>query len=189
MALARDLYPDSPESALVSLARNGDRDAFAELVRRRQIWIRNLMRRLCTDVTLADDLSQQVFLQAWRKIRYLQKSDRFGAWLKRVAITTWLQHVRKKDPMKGATEFDQEQAVPVDNIGVGADLDSALAMLSDQARLCIVLSYHEGMTHEEIAESTKIPLGTVKSHIHRGVRRLRELLSDYEDVQSRENCR
>ncbi|MFC1778626.1 sigma-70 family RNA polymerase sigma factor, partial [Pseudomonadota bacterium] len=65
--------------------------------------------------------------------------------------------------------------------GVGMDLDQALATLPNPVRLCIVLSYHEGMSHREIAELLDIPLGTVKSHINRGTRRLQQILSAYED--------
>ena len=59
------------------------------------------------------------------------------------------------------------------------DLDRALAALPEPVRLCIVLSYHERMTHPEIAELTQLPPGTIKSHIRRGTHRLQELLSAY----------
>jgi len=61
------------------------------------------------------------------------------------------------------------------------DLDRALAALSEHVRLCIVLSYNEGMTHGEIADLTGMPLGTVKSHIRRGTQRLQEFLSAYDE--------
>jgi len=166
---------------LVGLARTGDRDAFAELAQRRQFWIRNLMRRLCGEASLADDLSQQVFLQAWRTIPQLQRPNRFAAWLKRMAINTWLQHLRKKDPLKNAEDYEAITQPKQDAPGVAMDLDRALATLSEQVRLCIVLSYHEGMTHPEIAELIDVPPGTVKSHIRRGTQRLRQLLAAYLD--------
>ena len=62
------------------------------------------------------------------------------------------------------------------------DLDSALAALPHEVRLCIVLSYHEGMTHGEIEQYTGMPLGTVKSHIRRGTKRLQAQLAAYGDV-------
>lgn len=164
---------------LVGLARRGNRDAFEELVNRRQLWIRNLMRRCCGDVTLADDLAQQVFLQAWRSIPGLQKASRFGAWLKRLAINTWLQHLRKNDPLRQADGPDDSSLAGTDTIGVALDLDTALAQLPADVRTCIVLSYHEGLTHGEIADATGIRLGTVKSHIRRGTGRLREQLRAY----------
>ncbi len=139
------------------------------------------MRRCSGDATLADDLAQQVFLQAWRTIHTLQKPSRFAPWLKRLAINTWLQHVRKNDPLQNAHEHDESQRAQHDTPGVAMDLDSALATLPNPVRVCIVLSYHERMTHGEIAEFTGLPLGTVKSHIHRGTGRLQGLLSAYKD--------
>ena len=180
-------YSKSPEALLVGLARKGNRDAFAELVNRRQIWIRNLMRRCCGDITLADDLAQQVFLQAWRAIPRLQKSSRFAAWLKTMAVNTWLQYLRKNDPLRHAAEHTDARDAREDTTGVAMDLDEALAQLSDEVRLCIVLSYHEGMTHDEISELSGIPLGTIKSHIRRGTKRLREQLSAYGDSQQDED--
>lgn len=164
---------------LVGLARSGDRSAYAELVRRRQAWLRNLMLRFSGDRTLADDLAQTAFLQGWQNIRHLQSRGRFGAWLKRIAINVWLQYLRKKDPLRHADENVDSSATQDDVTGIGMDLDRALATLTGDVRLCIVLSYHEGMNHREIAENTGMPLGTVKSHIRRGTKRLRESLSAY----------
>ncbi len=172
-------YGTSPEAVIAALARDGDRDAFAELVRRRQSWIRNLMRRLCGDAHLADDLAQQVFLQAWRNIGQLRQPGRFGAWLKRLAVTVWLQHVRRHDALVQAAEIDETAMAPPAAPGLAMDLDRALATLPEAVRLCIALSYHEGMTQDEIADLVGLPLGTVKSHIRRGAERLRQLLSAY----------
>lgn len=181
MHKAQNYYPKCPEVFIVSLARNGDRGAFAELIRRRQSQVRNLMRRCCNDITLADDLAQQVFLQVWLKLRSLKKADAFGAWLKRLAISIWLQHMRKKDALRGAAELAGTESAQLDSTGVAMDLDDALVTLATPVRLCLVLSYHEGMSHGEIAELTGMPLGTVKSHINRGSERLRQLLSAYSD--------
>lgn len=171
----------------MGLARNGDRKAFAELIRRCQTWIRNLMRRCCHDITLADDLAQQVFLQAWRTIRHLQRPDRFRGWLKRVAINVWMQQQRKKDPLRHADEDGKIVAAQQDAAGIAMDLDRALASLSDTVRLCIILSYHERMTHAEIAEFTGLPLGTVKSHIRRGTQRLQQQLAAYKNIPRMED--
>ncbi len=175
-------YGDSPEALLVGLARTGDRDAFAELVRRRQSWIRNLMRRCCGDLSLADDLAQQVFLQAWRKIPSLRQPDRFAAWLRRLAVNTWLQHLRANDALYNADTIDDTEPAPCETPGVAMDLDRALASLPDIVRLCVVLSHRDGMTHGEIADLTDLPLGTVKSHIRRGTLRLRQLLTAYRET-------
>ena len=140
------------------------------------------MRRCSGDVTLADDLAQQVFLQAWRKISHLRQPNKFGAWLKRLAITVWLQHVRTNDVLRDADEHDETELAQPDATSVTMDLDRALATLSNPVRQCIVLSYHEDMTHGEIAELTDLPLGTVKSHIRRGTQRLQQRLSAYRET-------
>src|ERR1700732_4463494 len=76
---------------------NGDAPAFCELVRRRQSWLRHLLRRLCRNPALADDLAQQVFLQAWRSLPGLRSVTAFGAWLRRLAL-----HARLASPSAAA---------------------------------------------------------------------------------------
>lgn len=171
------------EASVVTLAIIGNRTAFEELVRRRQSWLRTLLQRMSGDHHLADDLSQQVFLQAWRGIRGLKSSQAFAGWLKRLAVNTWLQQLRKKEPLDFAdynnTMEDAGHRTVQDTPGEGIDIDRALAILPDHVRLCIVLSYNEGMSHREIANLTSLPLGTVKSHITRGTRQLQEFLYAY----------
>ncbi len=170
------------EATLVRCAQAGEADGFAELVRRRQSWLRNLMRRSCGNGALADDLAQEAFLQAWRQLGQLRTPDSFGPWLRRLALNIWLQHCRRADPLRHASEVGRgaEEAFHAPAAtGIAADLDRALMRLSVAERLCILLAYHEGMSHAEIAADTRLPLGTVKSHIARGGARLRELLSDY----------
>ncbi len=179
MRYTADLLGRSPESLLVGLARKGNRDAFAELVRRRENWIRNLMRRCCRDAALADDLSQQAFLQAWQSILQLQDADRFAAWLKRLAINTWLQHKRRRDPLREADPEGRSDATVRDEPDIAMDLDRALSTLAEDVRLCVVLGYYERMTHEEIAAFAGLPLGTVKSHIRRGTQKLQLELAAY----------
>jgi RNA polymerase sigma-70 factor (ECF subfamily) len=181
------LLGKSPEALLVSLARKGDRDAFAELVRRREAWVRTLLLRCCNDATLADDLAQVAFLQAWKTIGQLRRVTRFGPWLKRIAVNTWLQHIRRNDPLRHADEETDVADTAADATGIGMDLDEALASLKDHVRLCIVLSYHEGMTHGEISDFTGLPTGTVKSHIRRGTKRLQELLAAYSEAPREEH--
>ena len=183
---AQDFFPSCPEAFLVGLARTGERGAFEELVRRRQSAIRNLMRRCCHDETLADDLAQQVFLQVWLKIRTLKEAGAFGAWLRRLAITVWLQHQRKKDALENADEFMDDEAAPAVTPGLAMDLDAALATLPAHVRLCVVLSYAEGMSHAEIADVADLPLGTVKSHVRRGTQRLQQLLAAYREDEMTE---
>lgn len=170
---------------MVALAMGGDRAAFSELVWRRQTWLRNLLRRLCRDPALADDLAQQVFLTAWRSLPTLRSAGAFGAWLRRLAINTWLAH-RRSAPPPGVSLDPEDLASTahfVHAAGEQLDLDRALAALSRDERLCVVLAYNEGMSHGEISEATALPLGTVKSHIRRGAERLRGMLHAYQPCE------
>lgn len=168
---------------MVALAQTGEHLAFTELVNRRHSAIRNLLRRLCRDGSLADDLAQETFLQAWRQLSGLRGHGAFGAWLRQIAISTWLQHVRKRKafaPLYAEAVDECEDAAS----SVRFDLDAALTQLAPDARLCVVLAYHEGMSHSEIVAATGLPLGTVKSHIQRGAAQLRGRLKDYERSRS-----
>ena len=172
------------EATVVALAMNGDASAFCELVRRRQSALRNLLRRLSRDAALADDLAQQTFLKAWRALPQLRSVAAFGAWLRRLAVNTWLEHVRAAPPPAVALDADELGASgSATSADTQLDLDRALAQLAPQERLCVVLAYSEGMSHGEISSATALPLGTVKSHVRRGSERLRALLSAYHSVQ------
>jgi RNA polymerase sigma factor (sigma-70 family) len=181
-ALSRNALRAADELTVIACAIAGDDDAYGELVRRRQGPIRQLLRRLCRDPALADDLSQQTFLQAWRAIDTLRSPAAFGGWLRRLAINVWLQRARAERPGANAAELgelSEELTQPVPLLNEQLDLDNALATLRPEVRLCVTLAYAERMSHREICEATALPLGTVKSHIARGAARLRQLLGAY----------
>jgi RNA polymerase sigma-70 factor (ECF subfamily) len=178
--LSQSALIGADELSVVMCAIAGDDSAYGELVRRRQGAIRQLFRRLCRDPALADDLAQQTFLQAWRSIHTVKSPAAFGGWLKRLAVNVWLQRVRAERPWRDTRELEalaEMGAQPT--LAERLDLDSALATLPPDVRLCITLAYAERMSHREICEATSLPLGTVKSHITRGAARLRELLGAY----------
>lgn len=174
-----EMIGSAAEAVVVALARAGDQPAFEELVRRRQSSIRNLLRSLCRNAALADDLAQETFLQAWKHLGNLHAPEAFGGWLRKLAINAWRQHLRREGAFRNPAEVEPGDIVTAPAATEGLDLNSALSVLAPSVRLCIVLSYHEGMSHSEIAAATQLPLGTVKSHIVRGTARLRELLAAY----------
>ncbi|HXC56717.1 MAG TPA: RNA polymerase sigma factor [Rhizomicrobium sp.] len=156
------------------LAALGDDRAFAELVRRRQSTVRGMLRKLCGDATLADDLAQETFVQAWRTLSQLRNAGAFGGWLKQVAVRVWLQHARKAKLPLEPLDDAEEAAVP--EFAERLDLQRGLERLNPAQKLCVVLSYGEGLSHGEIADATGWPLGTVKSHVARGGARLKQWL-------------
>jgi RNA polymerase sigma factor (sigma-70 family) len=170
---------NAAEATVVALAMSGEGRAFAELVRRRQAWLRRLLRRLCHDPALADDLAQQVLLAAWRHLPQLKSVSAFGAWLRRMAINAWWRQCRAASRDAALEEIAEPIAATSADAGVQLDLEGALQQLSAEQRLCVVLAYSEGMSHGEIASATALPLGTVKSHVKRGAERLRHLLEAY----------
>lgn len=173
--------------ALVVASR--DQHAFSELVKRHEHTVRAMLTRMTANHALADDLAQEAFLTAWRKIEGFSGKGSFKGWLCRVAYTEFLQAHRKRKATQAAMErFREVQEVEEQvarswDSGDAMDLDWALAQLSEAERTCIVLCYSVGMTHEEACETTGIPLGTVKSHVKRGKDKMRSLLLANEMVQ------
>lgn len=172
-------FANAPESSIAALAAAGDDGAFAELVLRHEARVRALLRRMSGDAALADDLAQEAFVTAWRNLRSLTSPGAFGGWLRQIAVRTWLQHARRARLM---TDDDFDEAVRTVADGAPAvsaerlDLERALARLGAMERLCVTLSYAEGLTHGEIADTTGLPLGTVKSHVLRGGSKLKTYL-------------
>ena len=181
---ARDLrarLEEAPEEVVVVRAMTGDDAAFGELVLRRQKKVRDLMRRLCGNHALADDLAQLAFVQAWRSLGSLRDPGAFGGWLKRVAVNVWLAEARRAqllfdDDEEGFTEIPDPAPSPERAAG-RIDLERALGGLRPAERVCVVLAHGEGMTHAEIAEAAGLPLGTVKSHVLRGTEKLKQILA------------
>ena len=176
--LSADALANAAEQVVVVLAQSNDQAAFEELVRRKHTSIRQLLRRLSRDPALADDLAQNVFLVAWRRLASLRAPGAFGSWLRQIAVNEWLMHLRSRDP----EGYESESVEPAETMNHAAviDLDAALSKLAAMERLCVVLAYQEGMSHSEIVRATRLPLGTVKSHVLRGGARLRRYLEAYD---------
>jgi RNA polymerase sigma-70 factor (ECF subfamily) len=112
-------------------------------------------------------------------VRSLRAPDAFVGWLRTLAINSWRRQLRRERPFGKLVELNEGDVASTPVAAERLDLNSALGELAPSVRLCVVLAYHEGMSHGEIADSTQLPLGTVKSHIARGTARLRELLAAY----------
>lgn len=171
------------DETVVLLAIAGDDLAFKELVRRRQSWLRTVLRRLTGDPTLADDLCQEAFTKAWRNIGAVQDHRAFVPWLRQIAVRVWMDWARAR---KNDFEIDDPDASASPRAAGGVetadhrlDLQSALAKLGPGPRTCVILFYAEGMSHSEIASITGLKLGVVKSHIARSTRRLRNDLKEW----------
>jgi RNA polymerase sigma-70 factor (ECF subfamily) len=162
---------------LAGLAAAGDRAAFGELVRRHGSAVRGLLRRMGAQPSTADDIAQDAFLTAFERVAEFRGEGTFAAWVKRIAARLYVRRWRKDSRMTEEVEQDDEghggEVSTVDRI----DLDEAMKSLSDQERLCVSLCYGAGLSHAEAAETIGAPLGTVKSHVKRGLDKLRVRLA------------
>ena len=137
------------------------------------------MHRLCNRPDLAEDLAQQVFLKAWKSIGQLRTPGAFHGWLHKIMVSIWMEELRRRKLDFAGPEASELVEAPGASPGERMDLDKALAQLSPPMRLCIVLAYNDGLSHQDISDLTGIPLGTVKSNIFRGTEKMRLLLADY----------
>lgn len=155
---------------LTSLASTGDRRAFGELVRRHNAGVRGVLMRMGADPATADDVAQDAFLTAYARIGEFRGEGAFAGWVKRIAARQYLKRFRRRLP---------EPDTSVEAIGGEGeaasrmDLDHALSGLPEAERICVTLCYGAGFSHAEAAQTLEIPLGTVKSHVKRGLDRLR----------------
>jgi RNA polymerase sigma factor (sigma-70 family) len=175
------------ESAVIALACAGDDQAFAEVIRRCQNRVRGFMHRLCNHPDHAEDLAQQVFLKAWKSMRQLRDPRAFHGWLNKIMVSIWLQEVRRHKLETTELNETMEWEAPKRPWGERIDLDAALAQLPSSMRLCVVLAYNDGLSHQEISDATGIPLGTVKANISRGAAKMRGMLSEYKELDRRCN--
>lgn len=155
-----------------------DTAAFGKLVRRHQSQVRNFLRKLAGDVTLADDLAQDCFMHAWDKMHTYSGRGTFIGWLLKVAYTTFLQSKRKSKRYaeilaEAGHVADLESYDHASQSDEVTDLDKFLAVLSEQERAIMVMSYACGLSHREISDATEMPVGSVKSVIFRGKEKIR----------------
>ena len=161
------------------VAGSDDQVAYRRLVERHQAAIRGFLRRLLAgDHGSADDLAQETFLVAYRKIQSWRGSGRFSSWLHTIAYRQFLQYSRKQSRQQVMAEVPQ---IGSDSgLAIEAEIlaQKLMSLVSPEERACLTLAYAVGMSHPEICEVTGLPLGTVKSRIRLGFKRLREELGD-----------
>ncbi len=182
--MAGKMSPKTPLASLhdvelAALAAAGGRSAFGELARRHGSAVRALLRRMGAEAALADDLAQDAFLIAYERIAEFRGEGAFAGWIKRIAARLYLKRWKRRarlDPVA-----DGEDAADAMSEGEGQaaqrlDLDSALNTLAPMERLCVSLCYGAGLSHTETANTLNVPLGTVKSHVKRGMDKLKQRL-------------
>jgi RNA polymerase sigma-70 factor (ECF subfamily) len=171
---------------LCSHAAVGERRAFGELVRRHGSSVRGLLRRMGAQAAEADDVAQDAFLTAFERIAEFRGEGAFAGWVKRIAARLYLRRLQRDKKIglfADPTEGRDVEAQPGD-ADAAIDLDEALKTLAPGERLCVSLCFGAGLSHAEAAEALNLPLGTVKSHVKRGLDKLRARLAPAEGAAS-----
>ena len=173
------------ELVLVERCRRGDLGAFEEIYRTHAGKLYGLVLRMVGNPADAEDLLQDVFLAAHRKLEGFRGDSALGTWLYRLATNQCLDHLRSRSARAGqlTDALDDEPAVAdagsaglADKAVAKMDLERALAQLPDGCRAAFLLYDVEGLDHREVADALGIAEGTSKSQVHKARLRLRSLL-------------
>lgn len=166
----------SDSDRLAQRAAQGDIAAFAALLRMHQGKLRAFLRRMARgDQALADDLAQETFLEAYRKIAQFRGEGTFASWLFQIGYSRYLMQARQRklEPLDETLERAHESE---NAVHTKLDLEAALARLHPAKRAALTLCFAAGYSHEEAAKIMGIPLGTLKSHVLRGREEVRAML-------------
>lgn len=166
---------------LISAAQLGDETAFRSLYELSVDRVYALCLRLAADPGLAEELTQDVFVRAWEKLRSFRGESAFSTWLHRLTVNVVLTEKRTRGrrekrvfPAGELEDLERPGAMP--GPGTRLDLEQAIAALPPGARTVFVLHDIEGYQHEEIAEMSGLAAGTSKAQLFRARRLLREML-------------
>jgi len=182
IAMREDEDRRATELRLVRQAQAGDLVAFERLYRENERKVFGLCFRMSSDPALAEELTQEVFVRAWRKLSSFRGESAFSSWLYPLTVNVALSERRsrrRRDARIVATEdpASLERAPRSPAPEAGFDLEKAMAALPPGARAVFVLHDVEGRTYEEIAQLLGLAPGTSKAQLHRARRLLREALA------------
>jgi RNA polymerase sigma-70 factor, ECF subfamily len=185
------------DQEVVLLARAGREAAYRELIRRYERPIFALLFRMVRDRELAEDLSQETFVKALNAIESYRPEFKFSSWIFKIANNAAIDHLRRREldtlSLDGSPHAETPEAMQATALQIGARqespldaveakelggaIEAAIGRLRPEYRSCILLRHVEGRAYEEIAEMLDLPLGTVKTYIHRARNELRQALA------------
>lgn len=179
----------------------GREAAYRELIRRYQRPVFSLVFRMVRDRELAEDLAQETFVKVLNAIDTYRPEYKFSSWIFKIANNAAIDHLRRRNldtlSLDGSPHAETAEAIeattlqisdtqesPLEEVAsreLGAQIEFAISRLRPEYRSCIILRHIDGRPYEEIAEILDLPLGTVKTYIHRARNELRILLADMRD--------
>jgi RNA polymerase sigma-70 factor (ECF subfamily) len=179
----------------------GREAAYRELIRRYQRPVFSLVFRMVRDRELAEDLAQETFVKVLNAIDSYRPEYKFSSWIFKIANNAAIDHLRRRNldtlSLDGSPHAESAEAIeattlqisdgaesPLDEVAnreLGSRIERAIQRLRPEYRNCILLRHVDGRPYEEIAEILDLPLGTVKTYIHRARNELRILLAESRD--------
>ena len=200
MATAKDLQSLSDQQ-VVELARAGKEVAYRELLHRYERPVFSLIYRMVRDRAASEDLAQETFIKVLNALDSYRPEYRFSSWIFKIANNAAIDHLRRRElntlSLDGApdavtasevqatalqaTDHGPSPLAELESRELGTAIEQAVAKLRPDYRACILLRHVEGRAYEEIAEALDLPLGTVKTYIHRARIELREHLAHLKD--------
>ena len=181
------------DQEVVALAREGAEYAYRELIRRYERPVFSLIYRMVRDRETAEDLAQETFIKVLNAIATYRPEFKFSSWVFKIANNTAIDHLRRREldtlSLDGSPHATTPESVEATALQIGSDrgspldvleskelggeIEAAIKQLRPEYRSCILLRHVEGRPYEEIAEMLDLPLGTVKTYIHRARTELR----------------
>jgi RNA polymerase sigma-70 factor (ECF subfamily) len=171
--------------AIIRQFIDGDSSAFQILVKRHKEKVRNIVYVTMNNSALVDDIAQEVFITVYKNLKYFRFESQFTTWLYRITVNRCKDYLRKMNvrkifsPLEEGTEVT-EYTTPAENNDVSKIVMDAISKLPAKLRMPLVLKDIEGFSYQEISETLKCEMGTVKSRIFRGRERLKEILQPLE---------
>lgn len=180
------------DADLVARTLGGSQDAFRELVVRYERPVFALILRMIRNPTTAEELAQETFVKCYGRLATYDPARRFASWLFKIAHNTTIDHLRRGGPETVPLETPGEEggdlsavledassespAAAAERREMARALERAIATLRPEYRGAVVMRYAEGLSYQEIVEATGLPLGTVKTNLHRARKQLADAM-------------
>jgi RNA polymerase sigma-70 factor (ECF subfamily) len=194
-------FASATDQDVVRRARGGEEAAYRELLRRYQGPVFSLIYRMVRDRALAEDLAQETFVKALNALDTYRSEFKFSSWLFKIANNVAIDHLRRRQletlSLDGgpaaltAREVEETRPIVPDRAEtplqeveareLGAAIERAIGKLRPEYRACIILRHIEDRPYEDIAQILDLPLGTVKTYLHRARAELKEILGPMRD--------
>jgi len=164
---------------------DGDKFAFPILVKRHKEKVRNIIYITMNNSALVDDIAQDVFITVFRNLKHFRFESQFTTWLYRITVNRCKDYLRRINVRKIFSPIEDgynvsEYSTPVENNDISKIVMDAISKLPVKLRMPLILKDIEGFSYQEISETLKCEMGTVKSRIFRGREKLKEILQPLE---------